>query len=355
MSTNNGSPETAIAPPASAAVTPKFAAEVRDAISVRTIGLVVGVLFLQLGFILSYVGAFHATAPHRIDVAVVAPAQVSDQLVAGLNGITAEPLVATATDEATARGQLARNEISAVLIVDGAGTQDTLLVASAGGTSVSTAVQLVITQAEAAQSRTITVEDVIPVQAGDGRGLSGFYAVLGWIIGGYLLSALLGVAKGSRPANLQRASIRLGATVPYAILSGLGGALLLDQILGAVTGHFFGIWGLGTLLVLMAGAVAMAMQTLFGVIGIGVTILLFVILGNPSAGGAYQPELLPTFWRVLHNVLPTGAGTDAFRSIAYFDSNGLAGPILVIVAYLVGGVLLTLGAARFHGRRGLAA
>jgi maltodextrin utilization protein YvdJ len=36
----------------------RFLAEFRDAVSVRTVLLVVGVLLLQLGFILSYVGAF---------------------------------------------------------------------------------------------------------------------------------------------------------------------------------------------------------------------------------------------------------------------------------------------------------
>ena len=34
-------------------------AEIRDAVSLRTVGLVIGVLFIQLAFVLSYVGAFH--------------------------------------------------------------------------------------------------------------------------------------------------------------------------------------------------------------------------------------------------------------------------------------------------------
>jgi hypothetical protein len=45
-----------------------------------------------------------------------------------------------------------------------------------------------------------------------------------------------------------------------------------------------------------------------GIVGIGVAIVLFVVLGNPSAGGAYQLPLLPGFWRTIGDTLPNGAG-----------------------------------------------
>jgi hypothetical protein len=103
---------------------------------------------------------------------------------------------------------------SAALIVDPAGTTDRLLVASGGGTSVSGAAHTVITGVEDAQQRTMVVEDLVPLQPGDGRGLIGFYLVIGWIVGGYLVAALLGVSAGSRPATTRRAIFRLGALVP---------------------------------------------------------------------------------------------------------------------------------------------
>ena len=43
-----------------------FKDELLDALSWRALLLVIGVLVLQLGFILSYIGAFHAPKPHRI-------------------------------------------------------------------------------------------------------------------------------------------------------------------------------------------------------------------------------------------------------------------------------------------------
>lgn len=337
--------------PTSLPAEPGFAAEIRDSISLRTVGLVVAVLGLQLGFILSYVGAFHSPTPHRIPVSVVAPAQVAGQLVAGLNGIADEPVVAAVADEAAARTSLGRGETSGVLILNPAGTQDTLLVSSGGGTSVATAVEQIITRSEAAQQRTVTVTDAAPLQPGDGRGLTGFYLTIGWIVGGYLVAALLGVARGARPANPRRAVIRLVALVPYAVLSGLGGALIVDQFLGALTGHFVALWLLGILIVYGAAAVTMAFQVLFGVVGIGLTVLIFVILGNPSAGGAYQPTLLPPFWRALSPALPNGAGTDTVRRIIYFGSEGIGGHIVVLAAYAVAGTVLALGGSLLHRRR----
>ena len=332
-----------------------FFSELRDAVSARTVVLIVAVLGVQLAFILSYIGAFHAPTPSDISLAVVAPAQSSAALVDQLNAIDGSPLQATAVaDEATARQQVLDDTSAAALIVNPAGTSDTLIVASGGGVSVSGAVQTVLTQAEAAQQRTLITQDLVPLQPGDGRGLSGFYLVIGWIVGGYLVAALLGVSAGARPATTRRAVFRLGALVPYAVLSGLGGAIIVDPVLGAITGHFAAIWAIGVLLVFAAGAVTMAFQVLLGVLGIGLTVLVFVVLGNPTAGGAYQSQLLPPFWRALGGILPNGAGTELVRRIVYFGGTGIAEPLLVISAWAVLGVVLSIVGAGFHYRRALA-
>ena len=315
----------------------------RAAFAPRTLMLGLGVLLLQFGFILSYIGAFHSPAPHRIPVTVVAPEQVAQRLIAQLNEIAGQPVTASTTDDANAaRENLRTGETSAVYVVNPPGTNDSLLIASGGGTAVATAVEQLSTKAAAQQQRTVTVDDVVPLQPGDARGLSGFYLVIGWAVGGYLLAAMLGIAKGSRPANFFRALWRLRATVPYAVASGLGGTAIADMVLHALGGHFWPIAAMGMLVTLAAATVTIALQTLFGVIGIGLTVVIFVILGNPSAGGAYQPALLPTFWRAISAALPNGAGTDAIRRIVYFDDHGVTPNILVLVGWVVGGVLLTL-------------
>jgi hypothetical protein len=302
--------------------------------------------------VLSYVGAFHHPTPHRVPVAVVAAAQVSSRLAGEINAITGAPLQATAVQSGTTgRRLLDQGSTSGVLVVNATGRTDTLLVATGGGASTATAVEDVVTQLEAAQHRSAAVIDAVPAQPGDARGLSGFYLVVGWLVGGYLAAALLGVSKGARPATTRRAVIRLISMVPYAIVSGLGGALIVGSWLGALTGHLIALWWLGALLVLCAAAVTMAFQVLFGVIGVGVTVVLFVVLGNPSAGGAYSPPLLPPFWRAISSAIPNGAGVQAVRKITYFGGHAIGGNLLIIAIYAVAGAAVAVTGAALHARR----
>lgn len=332
-----------------------FFAELFDAITPRTLLLVMGVLLIQLAFVLSYVGAFHHPTPHQIPVVVVAPAQISGHVVTELSGLRGQPLSATAvSSEATGLALLREGRTSGVFIVDPVGTTDSLLVASGGGAALSTAVKDVFTQVEVAVHRTLTVTDAVPEQPADYRGLSGFYLVVGWLVGGYLVAALLGIAKGARPATTRRAIHRLIALVLYAIVSGLGGAIIVGPILGALTGHLMALWWLGASLVFCAAAVTMAFQVLFGVFGVGLTLMVFVVLGNPSAGGAYQSSLLPPFWRAIGSSLPNGAGVGAVRRIVYFGSYNVIDNLVVIAIYTVAGMAIAITGALILARRAAA-
>jgi hypothetical protein len=301
----NETPGTTAPPQAAPAPRQGFLGELWDAVAPgRTFALVIAVLLIEFGFVLSYVGAFHHPAPHGVPIAVVAPAQISGRLVSELDAIHGQPLHATAVaGEPVGRTLLRHGSTSGVLIVNPAGKTDALLVASGGGAATATALEDVIAPAEAAQHRNATVTDAVPAQPGDARSLSGFYLVVGWLVGGYLVAALLGIATRPRPASTRRAIIRLIVLVPYAILSGLGGAIIVGPVLGAITGHLIAIAALGALIVYCAATVTMAFQVFLGTIGVGLTLILFVVLGNPSAGGAYPAPLLPGFWRAISGAL----------------------------------------------------
>jgi len=321
----------------------------------RTFLLVAGVLVLQLGFILSYVGAFHSPRPVRIPIGVVAPATVATKITSELNKIHSDPVHAAVVDGVPgARRRLKDSTLTAALVVSTTTKTDTLLIAQADGSSIATAAQEVIMDAESSLHRSVTVVDVVPLQAGDGRGLTGFYLVVGWMVGGYLVASLLGISAGALPATWRRSVIRLLSMVPYAIFSGLGGAIIVGPVLGALNGHLVALWWLGALLVLSACTVTMALQTLFGVIGIGLAVLLFVVLGNPSAGGAYQAALLPPFWRALSSALPNGAGVDSVRRIVYFGAQGIGHDVVVTALYAIVGAAVTIVVARRAERRKVA-
>ncbi|MFJ4781171.1 DUF3533 domain-containing protein [Streptomyces sp. NPDC088762] len=334
-----------------------FLAEIKDAVTTRAALLVLGVLALQLAFITSYIGAFHHPEPSRIPIAVAAPvAPVAERTAQQLGALRGEPLdTRVAKDEAEALRQVRERDVDGALIVDPAGTTDRLLVASGAGASLSQALEQIVGLAEKAQGRTLRITDVAPADAGDARGLSSFYLVVGWCVGGYLCAAILAISAGARPGNMHRAIIRLGTLLVYSLAAGLLGAVIAGPVLGALPGSLPALWGLGTLVVFAVGATTLAFQGLAGVVGIGLAILLVVVFGNPSAGGAYPYPLLPPFWRAIGPALPPGAGTYAARSVAYFKGNGAAGPMLVLAAWAVAGAAVTLACSVVRrGRPGAA-
>ncbi len=320
-----------------------FLGEVKSAVTPHASLLVLGVLGLMIAFIASYAGAFHQPKPVDVPFAVVAPPPAAGQLVHKLDRLPGSPLDPhAAASEGTARRQIEDRTIDGALIVDPRGSTDRLLVASGGGASLSQAVEQVVRAAEKAERRTVRTVDVVPADRHDARSLSSFYLVVGWCVGGYLCAAILAISAGARPSNGHRAVIRLTALAVYAIAAGLAGTIVVGPVLGALPGTFLGLWGLGALVVFAVGATTLACQALLGIVGIGLAILLIVILGNPSAGGAYPYPLLPPFWRAIGPALPPGAGTWTARSLAYFRGEAATCPLLVLSAWAVAGTALTL-------------
>lgn len=325
--------------------------ELLPGVTRRAALLVLGALVLQLGFVLSYVGAFHSPTPRDAPIAVVAPVGAppgtAQSVAERLNGLDGRPLDASVyADEDAARQAITDRSIDGALLL-GPQNSDTLLLTTAEGGTLSVALEKTITQIDAAQQRTVSTEDVIPAGRQDNQGLSAFYLAVGWLVGGYLVAALLGVSSGYGSSTLRRGAVRLGALALYSVVSGIGGAVIVGPVLGALPGHFVALSALGALLVFAVGATTMALQVWTGLIGIGLAIGLYVVLGNPSAGGAYPAPLLPPFWAAVGPFLPPGAGTSGIRGIVYFSGAGTGSAVIVLAVYAVVGVAVTLlGAGR---------
>ncbi len=319
---------------------------VRDVLGFRSLSLIVAALVLQVAFIASYVGAFHHQQPHALAVSVVSDHNWQNYVSNQLNAIDGQPVWAyPETDPDTARTMLKENERQAVYLFDPNSKTDTLQVAGSTGEANAQALQVIFQQVAAKQHRQLKVQDIAPVQSGDARGLSGFYLTVGWLVGGYLMASLVGVRHGPKARNFRRMLWRLVACLGYAFVSGIAGALVVDQWIGALQGHFWLLVGIGTLLSATSSVFTMGMESVFGVIGIGVSILLFVVLGNPSAGGAYQYQLLPEPWRSMGQWLPNGAGVDAIRSAVYLDNFHLGFHLWVMAWWAAVGLLVFLLAA----------
>jgi hypothetical protein len=292
------------------------------------------VALVSLLFIGSYAGALHAPSPDQVPVVVAA--QVPDEVGARIDA-TPEFRVVRAGSAAAAVRAIDRRDAYGALVTGPRGLE--LIVAPAAGP----AAQQALVDGLAPQLRSavadVTVRTVHPLPEADARGLVGFYTAVGWIVAGYLGATFLGIVFGTRPST-QRTIWRLGGLLGLALIVGFGGAALASII--GNTGSVLELGVIGTLTVAAAGTVTTALQAAFGILGTGVAILVFVVLGNPASGGPFPPELLPEPWQSVGPWLPTGAATTAFRNIAYFPDASLLTPLLVLAAWVLVGVVAAL-------------
>jgi len=127
--------------------------------------------------------------------------------------------------------------------------------------------------------------------------------------------------------------------VILAVGAGVLTALVTDVLVGAFAGRFLAIWGVATLFVLAMVMPVAAFQVLLGLPGTGVGLVVFVVIGDPSAGGSTAPQLLPDPWRAISQALPPGAAVTAMRDVVYFQAYGATRALLTLGAYAVLGAI----------------
>src|SRR6185312_16651261 len=85
--------------------------------------------------------------------------------------------------------------------------------------------------------------------------------------------------------------------------------------------------------------------------GLGIGSAVVVLLGNPVSGASSAPELMPAAANHLGQWLPPGAAASLLRSTTYFDGNGAAPHLGVLIAWALGGaVAIVLGHHTSLGR-----
>lgn len=299
----------------------------------------IAITLVTLAFIASYAGALHSPKPHEIPIAVTA--QVPAQVVAGLQRSSALSVRRVSGPQAALRS-ISRSETYGAITLTRQGFS--LITAPAASTGIALLLQSVLPAQLRATGQPVHSVTVHPLPESDSRGLVGFYTVVGWAIAGYLGATLFGLTFGTRIGH-RKTMLRLSALVITGLVVGLGGTLVANGI-GGMGAPWLAMTLLGALVIVTTGAITVALQSLLGVAGTGLAILLFVILGNPSSGGPAAPPLLPAFWRAIGQHIPVGAGVSAFRDIAYFPDAPLTAPLLTLFVWLALGVIVALLAGR---------
>ncbi len=289
------------------------------------------VLLFQALFVLSYVGALHDPKPRSVPFGIVGPASATAALTKQL------PLDVTSyASEAALRTAIDEREVYGGLVVGAEGAR--LIVAPAASRVAASALTAGFTQVAAATGQKLTVVEVHRLPKQDPVGSVSFLVVMALVVGGYL-SSTIAMQVGGTTTQRGRGLALAGA----AVIGGLLTVVLAGPILGGIPpGHFWELWAIFSFVMLAVALATAALQTLLGAAGTLVVVVVFVIVGAPAAGGSAPGAFLPGFWRTIGPYLPPGAGTSAVRNTIYFDGNAVAGPLIVLGAYLVGGAAVLL-------------
>jgi hypothetical protein len=135
---------------------------------------------------------------------------------------------------------------------------------------------------------------------------------------------------------------RVTAALVAAAAAGLTLAAMLQYWFGALEGSYWANAGVIALAVAAVALTVAGLRQLLGMAGIGLAALLMMLLGSPLSGVATAPELLPTGWATLGQLMPPGATGAALRATSFFDGVGVGTPLLVLGAWLLAGAALAL-------------
>ncbi|MFI9449788.1 YhgE/Pip family protein [Amycolatopsis sp. NPDC052450] len=183
-----------------------------------------------------------------------------------------------------------------------------------------------------------------------GAGLAPFFISLATWIGAFVLFLLLRpLSTRALTAGASPFKVALGGWLSSALL-GIAQVIVLfgavTWLVGIDVAHPLGAIGFAILVSLTFTAVVHALNAFFGAVGkfLGLVLLVLQLV---SAGGTFPWQTIPDALYPLHIVLPMGYAIDGFRHLLYSGASmEILGDIGVLVAYLVGGILVSTLAAR---------
>jgi hypothetical protein len=311
----------------------------------RSALVIVGIAVIMAAlFCAAYSLANGRVTPHHVAVGLVGRPAEHPALVGALERATGGGLAFRRYPSAAA-AQMAidrRSEYGALVL--GPGTPR-LLLSSASGASVAQVLEQAAVRASHALGESIPIVNLHPLPPGDPLGLVEFYATLAASIVGF-------VAMFQLRANVPGISVGgwLALIALLAVAGGLVLAVVVDPLIHALPGPFPELWyALGTEMA-VAALVCSALIVLVDRWAIVPTWLLFVVLGNTSAGGAVAPPLLPPAYAFVGRFLPPGATVDIIRTAAYFGNDQHAGPFVVQLVWLVCALVALLICVRLLAR-----
>lgn len=182
-----------------------------------------------------------------------------------------------------------------------------------------------------------------PLPNGTGNGLSAFYYALLLLLAGFtgsivvstLVDSMLGyvpaefgpVYRFAEQVNISRFRtllVKWAVMVVLALLTS-GVYLAIAHGLGMPIPLGWQVWLYGVFAIIAVGVTSSSLIAVLGSMGLLVSMLIFVILGLPSAGATVPLEAVPAFFRWLAQFEPMHQVFLGVRSLLYLNGNADAG------------------------------
>ncbi|WP_194290463.1 hypothetical protein [Modestobacter roseus] len=271
--------------------------------------------------------AIHSGA-RGVPIGVVAPAGQAEQVGQQVPGVD----VTTYADPRAAREAILDREVYGAVVIEDDGSVETL-VASAASPPAAAVVEQIGAGVAATTGAEATVTDLRAFPDDDPRGVGLSAGALPLALGGWIAAVVI---------------LLVVHTPVFRVLTALGfavvGGFAMTATLRFVTGTFddaYLLTSLGATLGIAATSVAvLGLRSLLGGAGIAIAAVALILLGNPLSGLSSAPEMLPSPWGAIGQLLPPGATGSLLRSLAFFDGAGALQPLVVLSCWLAGGAVL---------------
>ena len=240
-------------------------------------------------------------------------------------------------NEQAAKTAIDQAQIWGALITSGTSTTLIVVPSISDLAPLDLAVRFEAAAKSAGQKLTVQQYAPVPLPKKDPFGLVQGLMLIPLLIGGYMSATLLMAVTGKAAGRW-----RVVQLAGFAIVGGLVVDLVVCLWLqGYASSKFWIVWPICSLIIAAVAFVAAILQKLIGAAGTLLTVIVVILFGNPSSGGATGAPYLPAFWRDIGPYLPPRNGYILLHYTIYFNGHGTTQALTVLLIYLgIGAVIL---------------
>ncbi len=289
-------------------------------------------LILTTLFAVTYMSSGHEPVARDMPFAVVGSTSLAEAAQGDLFSLD----IIKYDDQAAATQAMDRGEVYGALVTSDKSTELTVVSTISDVSPLDIAANFEKAAQAAEQTISVKAYAPTPLAPKDPFALVVATLLVALLVGGYMAAALLATARGSASGHYHALWL-----AGFAV----GTGLVLDIVTtywlqGIPTDSFWVAWPIMSLIILAVALFAAVMRRALGPAGIVVTLIVILQFGNPSSGGSNGATYLTAFWDDIGAFLPPRNAFLLLRNTLYFDGNGIAQPLAVLLAYAVIGAAI---------------